>query len=129
MSDSQRAWLAFDQHRRKGSRRTVDRSARFSGHSPPVCTLSKVAAPVSVCYPVHFHHVSFRCQLTHCRSLPDAPGDLAHLAEWRRAGRAVKLADMTTSTDTYRYLIGVEGGGSGTRVVLADANRIRLARP
>jgi glucosamine kinase len=83
---------------------------------------------VSVCYPMHFHHVSFRCQLTHCRSLPDAPGDLAHLAEWRRAGRAVKLADMTTSTDTYRYLIGVDGGGSGTRVVLADANGIELAR-
>jgi len=78
---------------------------------------------------MHLHHVSFRSQLTHCRSsLPDAPGDLAHLAEWRRAGRAVKLAHMTTSTYTYRYLIGVDGGGSGTRVVLADANGIELAR-
>src|SRR5258708_29030115 len=59
---------------------------------------------------------------------PGVSRDLAHLAEWRRAGRAVKLADMTTSTHTYPYLIGVDGGGSGTRVVLADANGVELAR-
>ncbi len=35
---------------------------------------------------------------------------------------------MTTSTYSYSYLIGVDGGGSGTRVVLADANGIELAR-
>src|SRR5260370_9533990 len=59
---------------------------------------------------------------------PGVSRDLAHLAEWRRAGRAVKLADMTTSTHTHRYLIGVDGGGSGTRVVLADANGVELER-
>jgi glucosamine kinase len=35
---------------------------------------------------------------------------------------------MTTSTPAYPYLIGVDGGGSGTRVVLADANGVELAR-
>jgi glucosamine kinase len=35
---------------------------------------------------------------------------------------------MTTSTQPYPYLIGVDGGGSGTRVVLADANGVELAR-
>jgi glucosamine kinase len=53
---------------------------------------------------------------------------IAHSAEWRHAGGAVKLVAMTTSTYTYKYLIGVDGGGSGTRVVLADADGIELAR-
>jgi glucosamine kinase len=35
---------------------------------------------------------------------------------------------MTNSNHSYSYLIGVDGGGSGTRVVLADANGIELAR-
>jgi glucosamine kinase len=35
---------------------------------------------------------------------------------------------MTTSPHTYSYLIGVDGGGSGTRVVLANANGVELAR-
>jgi len=35
---------------------------------------------------------------------------------------------MTTSNPSYTYLVGVDGGGSGTRVVLADANGMELAR-
>ena len=35
---------------------------------------------------------------------------------------------MTTSIHTHKYLIGVDGGGSGTRVVLADTEGIELAR-
>jgi glucosamine kinase len=35
---------------------------------------------------------------------------------------------MTNSNHSYSYLIGVDGGGSGTRVVLADANGVELAR-
>jgi len=35
---------------------------------------------------------------------------------------------MTTSNPSYTYLVGVDGGGSGTRVVLADANGVELAR-
>ncbi|MEA3112283.1 MAG: glucosamine kinase, partial [Caballeronia sp.] len=35
---------------------------------------------------------------------------------------------MTTSPYTHKYLIGVDGGGSGTRVVLADTEGIELAR-
>jgi glucosamine kinase len=62
---------------------------------------------------------SLRCGVS-CR--------IARSAEWRHAGRAVKLADMTTSTYTHKYLIGVDGGGSGTRVVLTDADGIELAR-
>jgi glucosamine kinase len=50
------------------------------------------------------------------------------LAEWRCIRRAVKLAGMTTSTHNIKYLIGIDGGGSGTRVVLADANGVELAR-
>jgi glucosamine kinase len=35
---------------------------------------------------------------------------------------------MTNSNHSYPYLIGVDGGGSGTRVVLADATGYELAR-
>ena len=55
-------------------------------------------------------------------------GRIARSAEWRRAGRPAKLAHMTTSIYTHKYLIGVDGGGSGTRVVLANTDGIELAR-
>jgi glucosamine kinase len=35
---------------------------------------------------------------------------------------------MTTTSGTHTYLIGVDGGGTGTRVVLADAQGVELAR-
>jgi glucosamine kinase len=35
---------------------------------------------------------------------------------------------MTHSLNPHEYLVGVDGGGTGTRVVLADANGIELAR-
>jgi glucosamine kinase len=35
---------------------------------------------------------------------------------------------MTSSTYTFKYLIGVDGGGSGTRVVLASTEGVELAR-
>jgi glucosamine kinase len=43
---------------------------------------------------------------------------------------AGKLAAMTLSTNTQHegFLLGVDGGGSGTRVILADANGVELAR-
>jgi len=70
-----------------------------------------------------FPLVAAICQL--CRGVS---GHVARSAEWRRADRDVKLADMTTSTYTHKYLIGVDGGGSGTRVVLAGTEGIELAR-
>jgi glucosamine kinase len=47
-----------------------------------------------------------------------------------RAVVAGKLADMTltTSLTSGGFLLGIDGGGSGTRVILADANGVELAR-
>ena len=62
-------------------------------------------------------------------------GNIVRSADWRRlaaSGRAGKLAGMTTSLHSNMapqgYLIGIDGGGSGTRVVLADTSGRELAR-
>lgn len=53
---------------------------------------------------------------------------VGHSAEWRRDARAGKLAAMTISTDKPIYLLGVDGGGTGTRVVLATSDGVELSR-
>lgn len=47
-----------------------------------------------------------------------------------RASADGKLAPMNTSTNlaSQGFLVGIDGGGSGTRVILADAQGVELAR-
>lgn len=47
-----------------------------------------------------------------------------HTLMTRRSGRAPRVASM----EAKHYLIGVDGGGTGTRVVLADAQGLELAQ-
>lgn len=50
------------------------------------------------------------------------------MADWRHVSGAVKLAAMTLTSDRNTYLVGVDGGGTGTRVVVSTVDGVELSR-